>query len=213
MAPSKLLIGALALTVLATDAGATFYLYAPSPATAEQARQKREEEVAVREVTVARGDTLKRISRRFTGRASYFPQILLFTRIANPDLIHPGQILRVPVAPAALTVDPPATVSEAAPAPGLHPVAAPVPAPAAAVEPSQAEATATRAPATQANGPASAEQALFAKAVKAANKGKYRLAITTIDRLLTRYPASTLTPDAALFRADCYLKLSQQQSR
>jgi TolA-binding protein len=212
MGAAKVLLGSLTLTLLAGEAIAGSYLYVPTPVTEEQVRQKQEDAVAVREVTVARGDTLKRISRRFSGRASYFPQILLFTRIANPDLIHPGQVLRVPVAPASLAaatgdapVAPASKAAQPAPVPPPETPATPAPAPIA-----EKKAVVTAITTAKPDAIAPAEQALFTKAVKAANKGKYRQAIETFDRFLARYPGSPLAADATLYRADCYLRLSRK---
>ncbi|GFO54555.1 peptidoglycan-binding protein LysM [Geomonas sp. Red276] len=77
--------------------GEEFLLYAPKPAAGEKAPADPSEGVLVRKITVKRGDTLKKISRRHMGVASWFPQVLLFNTIKNPDLIHPGEELLVPV--------------------------------------------------------------------------------------------------------------------
>lgn len=52
-----------------------------------------------REHTVARGDTLSAIARRHYGDASLYDRIVRAnpTQISDPDLIFPGQVLRVPV--------------------------------------------------------------------------------------------------------------------
>jgi len=46
--------------------------------------------------TVARGDTLSAIAKRFYGHASEYRRIAAANNIANPDLIHPGQQLVIP---------------------------------------------------------------------------------------------------------------------
>jgi LysM repeat protein len=51
----------------------------------------------VQEVDVIKGDTLYDISRKFSGHGMYFPQILLFNEIQNPNLIYPGEKLRIPI--------------------------------------------------------------------------------------------------------------------
>ena len=46
--------------------------------------------------TVAAGDTLSAICRRFYGDASLYGRLAAANGIANPNLIHPGQVLRLP---------------------------------------------------------------------------------------------------------------------
>ncbi|MFZ4855928.1 MAG: LysM peptidoglycan-binding domain-containing protein [Desulfuromonadaceae bacterium] len=53
--------------------------------------------IIVQEIDVQKGDTLYDISRKFSGRGMYFPQILLFNTIHNPNLIYPGSKLKVPI--------------------------------------------------------------------------------------------------------------------
>ena len=42
------------------------------------------------------GDTLWAIAERFYGDGSKYPQIAQASGIANPDLIHPGQVVTIP---------------------------------------------------------------------------------------------------------------------
>jgi LysM repeat protein len=51
---------------------------------------------APRTYTVVSGDTLWAISERFYGDGSKYQQIANASGIANPDLIHPGQVLTIP---------------------------------------------------------------------------------------------------------------------
>lgn len=51
---------------------------------------------AARTHTVARGDTLSAIAKRFYGDANDYRKIAEANNIANPDLIHPGQVLTIP---------------------------------------------------------------------------------------------------------------------
>ncbi|QBB66287.1 LysM peptidoglycan-binding domain-containing protein [Intestinimonas butyriciproducens] len=46
--------------------------------------------------TVAAGDTLSAICRRFYGDASLYGRLAAANGIANPNLIHPGQVLKLP---------------------------------------------------------------------------------------------------------------------
>ncbi|MBS4729750.1 LysM peptidoglycan-binding domain-containing protein [Mycobacterium sp. SM1] len=60
---------------------------APAPAA---------EPTAPRTYTVVAGDTLWAISERFYGDGSKYQVIADASGIANPDLIHPGQVLTIP---------------------------------------------------------------------------------------------------------------------
>ncbi len=77
--------------------GQQYFLYSPKPVAPEESKQAKDG-ILVREVAVRRGDTLYRISRKFSGHGMYYPQILLFNDIKNPNLIQVGDTLKVPVA-------------------------------------------------------------------------------------------------------------------
>lgn len=77
--------------------GEQYYLYESKSVTDEEKRAGKDG-VLVVEVPVQKGDTLYGISRKFSGRGTYYPQILLFNRIEDPDLIYAGKTLKVPVA-------------------------------------------------------------------------------------------------------------------
>lgn len=49
-----------------------------------------------RTYTVVSGDTLWAIAERFYGDGNKYPQIAEASGIANPDLIHPGQVVTIP---------------------------------------------------------------------------------------------------------------------
>jgi LysM repeat protein len=51
---------------------------------------------AAQTYTVVRGDTLSAIAKRFYGKASEYRKIASANNLANPDLIHPGQVLTIP---------------------------------------------------------------------------------------------------------------------
>jgi len=51
---------------------------------------------APRTYTVEPGDTLWAISERFYGDGNHYQQIADASGVANPDLIHPGQVLTIP---------------------------------------------------------------------------------------------------------------------
>lgn len=73
-----------------------YYLYSPKQLSPQEKAQAKEG-VLVREVPVQKGDTLFGISRKFSGHGSYYPQILLFNDIKDPNLICPGNVVKVPV--------------------------------------------------------------------------------------------------------------------
>jgi TolA-binding protein len=213
MRPTGLLLSGLMVALLTGEAtGSTYYLYSPAPATEQQVQLKTAHEIAVQEITVTKGDSLYKISRSNSGKGMYYPQLLLFNKIANPRLIHPGQVLRVPLAkgqsPGATGKPVPqvksATVIEPTAVPALAPVA---PAPALQTSKKTAEAA---APAVRQTSVEAAEQTLYAKGVRAYKSGKCRQAIASFDRFLSRYPESLLSADASLYRADCYLNLAKK---
>ncbi|MSN25385.1 MAG: LysM peptidoglycan-binding domain-containing protein [Geobacter sp.] len=72
------------------------YLYEPKPVAADS-KTDSGDGVLVREVPVKKGDTLYDISKKFSGHGIYYPQILLFNDIKNPDLIYTGDTLRIPL--------------------------------------------------------------------------------------------------------------------
>lgn len=77
--------------------GEQYYLYSPRPVTPEETKEAKDG-ILVREIEVRQGDTLSGISRRSSGHGGYYPQILLFNDIKDPNLIHTGDTLRIPVA-------------------------------------------------------------------------------------------------------------------
>lgn len=62
----------------------------------DAARSAPAQTVTQQTYTVVKGDTLSAICRRFYGDASLYPALAKANGIVNPDLIHPGQIVRLP---------------------------------------------------------------------------------------------------------------------
>jgi LysM repeat protein len=169
-----------------------FYRYAPT-ATADGNHASGE--ILVREIQVQKGDTLYGLSRRFAGHGAYYPQILLFNDIKDPDKIYAGSTLRLPVTSTALPA-PPAPVPQKA-------VAAPPPVKVAPPATRHAKAAAPAAV-------PSAPQGLYEQAVGAYRRNDCPAAVELFDRFLAADPSSPLAADAALFKADCFLKQSGQ---
>ena len=70
------------------QSGASSTAPPPKPAKAPEART----------YTVASGDSLSKIAKKFYGDANKWKRIFEANKdtIKNPDLIHPGQVLRIP---------------------------------------------------------------------------------------------------------------------
>ena len=180
-----------------------FLLYAPRPAETP-AVPKPAEGVLVERITIQRGDTLYRLSRKFSGKGSYYPQILLFNEIANPNRIYAGRSLLVPVSSASLPAAPAAEKkkdarpSAAGKRKGTAKAAVAAPTVTKAEQPVAAAAAA----------PLTAEQGLYARAIGEYRKGEYQQALEAFSLFVEQYPNSPLAPDAALYKAECLLKLA-----
>jgi hypothetical protein len=85
------------LLVTASPRAEDLLLYTPKPADGDQAPASPDQGILVRSVTIKNGDTLSKLSHRYIGKAGWYPQLLLFNRIENPDLIITGDKLMVPV--------------------------------------------------------------------------------------------------------------------
>lgn len=215
----RMIVIALTITCMALPAwGEQYLLYSPHPVTTGQ-RTAPPDAILVREIEIQKGDTLSGLSHRFSGRGMFFPQILLFNSIKNPDLIYAGKTLRVPVIQK-----------------GQAAVPSPVSAPASELSLSDLKTgaiqkrakTAAKAKKTPSHAlPAvmtpvslgsieskssavSAGKELFEAAVKAYRQDDCRTALDLFDRYLTANPESPLAADANLYKAECYLKLSAQ---
>jgi TolA-binding protein len=163
------------------------YLYTPQPHNGEAG-----EGVLVREVTIKKGDTLSHLSKQFSGRGHYYPQILLFNEIKNPHRIHPGQVVRVPLARK--------TGQSATGGPESGKVAAG----GAPVQTHEKQKPAMQRTVRK------GEHKAYTRAAAAFKKGNCTTAITLFDDFIRRYPSSGFVPEATLNRAECYLKLSEK---
>ncbi len=173
------------IPTLSAAAGENVLIYRPETVTG-QLPSSPEEGIAVRTLTIKRGDSLSKLSRRYAGKGYYFPQILLFNQIADPNRIIAGESIRVPIPPKPHTATYP-TTSEAQPtAPGITP------------------------PAAAGISPATGDHELFARAISQYRKRHYRTALALFDRFLREHPESPQAGDALLHRGECYLKLSRR---
>lgn len=206
---NDIFLTAAALSLLfASVAGSREYLYTPAPADPSAAPAA--DGVLVREVTVRKGDTLYQLSRQFSGRGSYYPQILLFNELKNPNLIYPGNVLRIPVGHRGVTAETSSARHAAEPPASRHPVAAPAkqqPGTSPVSRKKAAERTPTASPA-QPPTPTATERSRYAGIEAALRAGDCRAALPLLDSFIADYPDSPLTPEAALNRAECYLKIS-----
>jgi len=215
---SILFLFLLSLLPLAAESS-EYMLFSPRPLEGEILMPERGKAVLVERITIKRGDTLSQISREYSGKGSYFPQILLFNDIANPNLIFTGRELLVPISKQGAlsknttrknSVSPPAEKSAG------RKERADMPA-------TKAAAPAKRKQRTRANMPTPKKQVLnreapvdtgeqdtYSKAASAFGRGEYAKALPLFSRFLERYPSSTLASDASLYKAECLLKLSAQ---
>lgn len=168
-------------------------LYAPQPAALEEAPADPGKGVLVKTVTVKRGDTLRKLSRKHIGVAGWFPQVLLFNTIKDPDLIHPGDRLLVPVRAGQAVSQARAAKSKKVrstrkPGVSSKPAAAPSPRETQAAKPGENES--------------------FQEAQRAYLDRDYQKALEQFTRFLSKFPRSRFAADAALYRADCFMHLS-----
>lgn len=208
-----------------------FLLYAPEPSEGKRPTGP-EEGVLVKSITIRKGDTLYGLSRRYGGKGTYYPQILLFNEIRNPDLIYAGNRLLVPLPPegkgeaegkrpkaemgakirrerALPRPAPPAQVMK------KETIAPPAAPPKAGVEAKVPVPAAPKPAAEPARPPVprkseEGEQVTFEQGVSAYKSGNFQQSVEAFDRFLARYPSSPLVPDATLYRADALLKLAGQ---
>lgn len=193
-----------ALLAPASSRSEDFMLYVPKPATGDQAPPSPDQGVLVRKVTVKRGDTLSHLSRKHIGVASWYPQVLVFNSIKNPDLIYPGDNLLIPV-PAGQEASAKKTAKGTKPtksAKGKRHHAAKRSAHVAKPVIEQPK------PALQPAG--SDEQESYQLAKRAYLAGDYRKAQDLFSGFLRKFPKSALAPDASLYQADCFMHLSGQ---
>ena len=216
------MVALLAVSLAAPAFGEKFYLYTPGQATGEE-KTSPGDAVLVQEISIKKGDTLSALSRKFSGKGYYYPQILLFNDIKNPNLIYAGDTLKVPVSSNevrqhetdAATVTKArrmkksgkaagkraakARKSDSMPLSGADDAGKSVITAGNQLHSSPPSATETRTDAK-----------LFEKAMKAYRQDDCRAAIELFDRFLADNASSPLAADASLYKAECLLKQSGQ---
>jgi TolA-binding protein len=189
------LLTALLLTSIPFAAwSADYLLYEPKEVAPSQSIPAPGSGVLVKKITINRGDTLTRIARREGGKGSYYPQMLLFNQINDPNLIYEGKTLYVPVTRTATA-----------------PSAAPHKAVSKKVKRHHKQsASHKRHSETSSDYSRQNDLQLFTKGVTAYRKGDCNTAIAHFDNFLRRNPDAQLAAEARLYRADCYLSLSSK---
>lgn len=176
----------------ATASWGADYLYAPKPFEGEVVGDG----VLVREVTVKKGDNLSRISKRYSGRDYYYPQILLFNDIKRPHWIQIGQVLRVPVS------------RKAAAKLGQQAAGEKKPEQKSLTQELTVDVPKKKSEKQRPHAGGQGEYNAYNRGLEAYKKGDCETAIAQFDQFISRYPSSALLPEATLNRAECYLKLS-----
>lgn len=177
---------------MAAESG-DYFLFLPERVDPEGGRSQ-DGGVLVRKIVIRHGDTLSRLSRQYSGKGHYYPQILLFNQIADPDLIYAGRELLVPVSRPGAEVKAEKTATVRKP-----------------LRTRKSRRFLSRE--ARRGGPsvvASPEELFFRRAKSLFDSGKYLEAIDSFTRFLQEYPQSSLAAEARLHRADSYLRLSEQ---
>ena len=193
------LLGLLMVPVTSGPSSAEeFLLYSPKAGAGDDVPSSPDQGVLVKKVTVKRGDTLAKLSRKHIGVAKWFPQILVFNSIANPDLIHIGDQLLIPVRPRRA-----GSVKKSARGKRPH----------ARQSQSQSQsprlAPSAERPVSEEKRPVpSDEQKSYRRAKQAYLDGKYQKALDLFTAFLRKNPDSQLAADASLYRAESLLRLS-----
>ena len=191
-----------------------YLLYTPQKVEKSEPPASPRDGVLVQSRVIRKGDTLSRLSKEMTGKGSYYPQILLFNKIADPDLIYAGDTLLVPVSAKAAIPKGKARVRHARRKAVAAPVASTSGTETKSAVVTEPPAQPLKPAATSASHPApakpvvSAEQRAYDQAKGLFAKKKYARAAEQFEKFLTTYPNSPKAPDAALYKAECYEKMA-----
>jgi hypothetical protein len=217
----KTTLALLLLSLSAPALGQNYFMYTPRTANPGE-KTSPKDGVLVREIEVQKGDTLFGISRKFSGRGSYYPQILLFNDIKNPHLIHNGEMVRVPVSKSESAEQRKQT---ATPPPAQQTKSKRATQSVSEIPLNDLKKTDTvarkktarrsrrqkhRAAARSTSNQVTSAQKQFNQALASYHQKNWHTALEQFDRFLASNPSSELAADASLYKADCYLKLSNQ---
>jgi len=179
----------LALPVPADAADPDEVLLIPVPGTADLSaglKPASQGITVLSRMTIRKGDSLWRIARRTLGRGDYYPLLLAFNAIQNPDLIYEGRSLLLPAG----TLDRhPALASRLSGKTAT--IVFPPPAASTQVEPKAAP-------------PDNEDKAEVQAIVELASKGDCAGVIAAADRYLARHPRSSRRAAVLLHQAECY---------
>ena len=190
-----------------------YLLYTPVPTAAPSLPADPAKGILTKTVTIQPGDTLTKISRAHSGRGSYFPQILLFNSIKNPDKIRAGAQLRVPMTRVAVQKATPGVRKGGIK--GIRPHHARKGG-IKGVRPHHARkggVLASSKAVRQDKPGRPAENELFARGVNLFKKGAYEKAAAVFEEFGRAYPDSRRAADAALYKADCFMKSADEMSQ
>jgi LysM repeat protein len=182
-----------------------FFPVPADPGPSATLRPASEEIQVLSRLTIKKGDTLWKLSKQTFGKGAYYPQLLAYNSVQDPDKIYAGKTLLLPegtlnrhpelatrLAGKTATVvfpAPPASPSAASPG-GPPPAASPAPAPRAANE----------------------EESEVRMIIEWAQQEKCGKVIAAADRFLSRYPESSRLVTVLWHQAECY-RLMARSSR
>jgi len=118
--------------------------------------------------------------------------VLLFNSIKNPDLIHTGEKLRIPVPPGRAVAE-----KKSGDRKSRH-----------ARRPSSRSKSAAKQLMSPSPSATAAEQESYQRAKRAYLDADYQKALGLFAGFLRKFPHSKHAADASLYRADCFLRLS-----
>ena len=205
---------AVAINGFPSPAAAEVYLlYTPAPTTAPSLPADPAKGILTKTVTIQPGDTLTKISRAHSGRGSYFPQILLFNSIKNPDKIRAGAQLRVPMTRVTAQKATPGVRKGEMKGVRSHHARKGRMKGVRSHHARKGGVLASSKAVRQDKPGRPAEDELFARGVKLFKKGTYEKAAAVFEEFGRAYPDSRRAADAALYKADCYLKRADGMSQ
>lgn len=172
------------------------YIYTPVKAN-DSSVSSAPGSILTTEITIEKGDTLYSLARKHIGKGIYYPQILLFNEIKDPNLIYAGTLVRIPIKTNSISSQGDDKTEEKPH--NLKPI----------VPVKRAGRASAEKPVIKVNSvKADTDSDLYSLAVAAYKRGDCESAAPLFERFLNTFKDSPFAADAALYKADCYLKLS-----